>query len=48
MDDNDGWNLKRVEVKIEGLKEELKKNQHKMSVIKYTVIKKRAIFEMLK
>ncbi len=40
------WNFKEIKIKIEGLKEELKNNQHKMSVIEYN--KKRAIFEMLK
>ncbi|GES77349.1 hypothetical protein RCL_jg12194.t1 [Rhizophagus clarus] len=43
---DDGWNFKEVEVKIENLKEELKKDQYRMSVIEYN--KKRAIFEMLK
>lgn len=45
IEDN-GWNFKGVEVKIEDLKEELKRDQYKMSVIEYN--KKRAIFEMLK
>lgn len=45
-DDECEWNFKEVETKIEHLKEELKNNQHKMSVIEYN--KKRAIFEMLK
>jgi len=44
--DDDEWNFKEIEVKIEGLKEELRNNQCKMSVIEYN--KKRAIFEILK
>ena len=44
--DDDEWNFKEIEVKIENLKEELKSNQCKMSVVEYN--KKRAIFEMLK
>ncbi|CAB4446611.1 unnamed protein product [Rhizophagus irregularis] len=44
--EDDGWNFKGVEVKIEDLKEELRRDQYKMSVIEYN--KKRAIFEMLK
>ncbi|GES84847.1 hypothetical protein GLOIN_2v1785920 [Rhizophagus clarus] len=43
---DDEWNFKEVEVKIKNLKEELKRDQHRISVIKYN--KKRAIFEMLK
>ena len=43
---DDEWNFKEIEVKIEGLREELRNNQCKMSVFKYN--KKRAIFEMLK
>ncbi|GBB86521.1 hypothetical protein RclHR1_12950002 [Rhizophagus clarus] len=43
---DDEWNFKEVEVKIKNLKEELKRDQYRMSVIEYN--KKRAIFEMLK
>ncbi|PKC61999.1 hypothetical protein RhiirA1_465727 [Rhizophagus irregularis] len=46
LTEDDGWNFKGVEVKIEDLKEELRRDQYKMSVIEYN--KKRAIFEMLK
>ena len=44
--DDDEWNFKEIEVKIESLKEKLRNNQREMSVIEYN--KKRAIFELLK
>ncbi|GBC23655.2 hypothetical protein GLOIN_2v1473339 [Rhizophagus irregularis DAOM 181602=DAOM 197198] len=46
LTEDDGWNFKGVEIKIEDLKEELRRDQYKMSVIEYN--KKRVIFEMLK
>ena len=45
VNDDDEWNFKKIKLKVEDLKEELKSNQHTMSVIEYN--KKRAIFEML-
>src|SRR2546429_2089268 len=44
--DNDEWDFKEIELKVEELKEELKSSQYKISVIEYN--KKRAIFEILK